>query len=65
MKDWDFPFGGLLWVLLVIVAILLLFTGKYHRDIFRLVMGIQRWAYRVIAYVGLMTDEYPHFRLWE
>jgi hypothetical protein len=59
------PFGGLLWVLLVIVAILLLFTGKYHQDIFRLVMGIQRWSYRVIAYVGLMTDEYPHFRLWE
>jgi hypothetical protein len=61
----EYPCWGLLWVLLVIVAIVLLFTGKYHRDIFRLVMGIQRWSYRVIAYVGLMTDEYPHFRLWE
>lgn len=58
-------FGGLLWVLVLIVAVLLLFTGKYHKDIFRLVMGIHRWAYRVLAYVGLMTDEYPHFRLWE
>jgi amino acid transporter len=65
MKDWNLPFGGLLWVLLVIVAVLLLFTGKYHQDIFRIVMGIQRWSYRVIAYVGLMTDEYPHFRLME
>jgi hypothetical protein len=59
------PFGGLLWVLVLIVAVLLLFTGKYHRDIFRLIMGINRWAYRVLAYVGLMTDEYPHFRLLE
>ncbi|MBN1836457.1 MAG: DUF4389 domain-containing protein [Spirochaetales bacterium] len=59
------PFAGLQWVLILIVAVLLLFTGKYHRDIFRLIMGIQRWGYRVIAYVGLMTDEYPHFRLWE
>jgi hypothetical protein len=58
-------FIGLLCVLLVIVAVLLLFTGKYHRDIFKLVMGIQRWSYRVIAYVGLMTDEYPPFRLRE
>ena len=59
------PFLGLLWVLVIIVAVLLLFTGKYHKDIFKLVMGINRWSYRVIAYVGLMTDEYPHFRLWE
>jgi len=47
------------------VAIVLLFTRKYHQDIFKLIMGIQRWVYRVVAYVGLMTDEYPHFRLWE
>jgi len=61
----EYPFGGLLWVLVAIVAVVLLFTGKYHKDIFKLIMGIQRWWYRVIAYVGLMTDEYPHFRLWE
>jgi hypothetical protein len=59
------PFIGLLCVLLIIVAVLLLFTGKYHRDIFQLVMGIQRWSYRVIAYVALMTDDYPPFRLRE
>jgi hypothetical protein len=61
----DFPFAGLIWVLIIIVAVLLLFTGKYHKDIFKLIMGINRWSYRVCAYVGLMTDEYPHFRLWE
>jgi hypothetical protein len=64
-ERWGLPFGGLLWVLVVIVAVLLLFTGRYHGDIFKLIMGIQRWIYRVIAYVALMTDEYPHFRLWE
>ncbi len=61
----EYPFVGLLWILVVIVAIVLLFTGKYHKDIFKLIMGIQRWSFRVMAYVGLMTDEYPHFRLWE
>ena len=58
-------FIGLLCVLVVIIAVLLLFTKKYPRDIFELVMGIQRWSYRVVAYVGLMTDEYPPFRLRE
>jgi len=62
---WSPPFVGLLCVLVIVVAVLLLFTGKYHRDIFGLIMGIQRWSYRVIAYVALMTDEYPPFRLRE
>jgi hypothetical protein len=61
----SFYYGGLQWILVLIVAVLLLFTGKYHKDIFRLIMGINRWGFRVCAYVGLLTDEYPHFRLWE
>ena len=60
-----FPFGGLLWVLIVITAVLLLFTGKYNQDIWKLVMGVNRWSFRVCAYVGLLTDEYPPFRLSE
>ena len=64
-KNGNVPFVGLLLVLVAIAAIVLLFTRKYHQDIFKLIMGIQRWVYRVVAYVGLMTDEYPHFRLWE
>ena len=58
-------FIGLLGALVIIVAVLLLFTENYHRDLYRLIMGIHRWKYRVCAYVGLLTDEYPHFRLMD
>ena len=58
-------FGGLLAILVFYVAIVLLFTGKYHGDFFKLVMGINRWVYRVLAYLFLMTDEYPPFKLFE
>lgn len=57
--------GGLVSVLAIFAAIALLFTGKYPKDIFKLVVGINRWAFRVYSYVGLMTDEYPPFRLWD
>jgi hypothetical protein len=57
--------GGLNWILVLIAAIALLFTGKYNKEIFRLVVGINRWNYRVIAYASLMTDQYPPFRFWD
>ncbi len=56
---------GLVVILVFIAAVGLLFTGKYHQDIFKLVVGMNRWAYRVFAYVSLMTDKYPPFRLWD
>lgn len=56
---------GLNPILILIALIVLLFTGRYHKDIFRLVMGINRWGYRVSAYICLLTDEYPHFRLMD
>jgi len=55
--------GGLLGVLVLIAAIALAVSGRYPSGLFDLVMGINRWVYRVIAYVALMTDEYPPFRL--
>ena len=54
---------GLLGVLVVIAAVWLLVTGRYHRSLFDLVVGLNRWIYRVIAYAALMTDSYPPFRL--
>jgi len=57
--------GGpsLLGLLVFIAAVILLFTGRYRLELFNLVIGINRWAARVGAYVLLMRDEYPPFRL--
>jgi len=57
--------GGLTFILAIIAAVILLFTGKYPKDIFNLVIGMNRWSYRVYAYMALMTDKYPPFRLWD
>ena len=54
---------GVLFVLVLVAGFVLLFTGRYPRDVHRLAVGINRWALRVAAYVGLMRDEYPPFRL--
>lgn len=56
---------GLVYVLAIIAAVVLLFTGKYPESIFKLVVGLNRWSYRVCAYAALMTDQYPPFRLWD
>jgi hypothetical protein len=59
------PFIGLIFALAIIIAVVLLFTKKYNEDIFRINTGIVRWYLRVMAYIGLMTDKYPPFVLWE
>ena len=56
---------GLVNVLAFFGGVALLFTGKYPPDIFKLVVGMNRWSLRVGAYTSLMRDEYPPFRLWD
>ncbi len=55
--------SGLIALLVLIAAVTMLFTGTYPKSIFELVVGLDRWCFRVFAYVGLMTDRYPPFRL--
>jgi hypothetical protein len=54
---------GLITLLVIFAAIALLFTSRYPRGIFDLVVGLNRWVFRVVVYAALMTDVYPPFRL--
>ena len=54
--------GGLIALLVLIAAVYPAVHQEYPASIFDFVMGMNRWCYRVIAYAGLMTDEYPPFR---
>jgi hypothetical protein len=57
--------GGVLGLLVIVAGALLLFSGRYPPSLFALVIGLNRWVYRVIAYATLMTDAYPPFQLDE
>ena len=54
-KDGGFP--GLIYVLAIIAAVVLLFTGKYPESIFKLVIGVNRWSYRFCTLRGV--DDRP------
>jgi hypothetical protein len=50
-------------LLVVIAGFFLLITGKHPASLFDFLMGLNRWIFRTLAYVALMGDEYPPFRL--
>jgi hypothetical protein len=54
---------SLLGFLVCIAGVSLLVTHKYPQSLFDLVVGLNRWVFRVVVYVALMRDEYPPFLL--
>lgn len=55
--------GGLITLLALFAGFAVAFTERYPRDLFVLIVGLNRWVLRVAAYTSLMTDAYPPFRL--
>jgi hypothetical protein len=48
---------------LIIAWFAILFTKRFPESLFRFVVGVNRYAQRVVAYAYLLRDEYPPFSL--
>jgi Domain of unknown function (DUF4389) len=54
---------GVVGILTLVGIVMYAFRRVYPQEIFDFVVGMARWSLRVGAYVALMRDEYPPFRL--
>lgn len=55
--------SAVLYVLFLVNVIVVIFTGKPHSDMFKLMVGILRWSTRVNLYSYLIVDQYPPFSM--
>ncbi|HKX68788.1 MAG TPA: DUF4389 domain-containing protein [Intrasporangium sp.] len=53
---------GILALITLVAGVVLLFNGAPNRGLFDVIVGLNRWTYRVGVYALLMTDVYPPFR---
>jgi len=53
----------LIFLLALVAVVGRAFNGRYPDGLFQLIVGLQRWCYRLMAYGLLLTDAYPPFRL--
>jgi hypothetical protein len=54
--------SGLIGLLAVIAMVFVAIKRDYPSNLFDFIMAMNRWCFRVLAYVALMRDEYPPFR---
>lgn len=48
-------------VVVFVAWIAVLITGHYPDGLFKFIVGVNRWSYRVSTYTMLLTDDYPPF----
>lgn len=56
-------FGFIAGIVVILAQFVILFTGKYPKELFRIAKGFIEWRVRVLSYLFGLTDIYPPFRL--
>ena len=56
-----FFYGIAVSIVIFIAFWAILFVGRFPKGMYDFVVGYNRWAWRVEAYMSLLRDEYPPF----